>query len=137
MKLFRVFDNCTERYVGPTDGIFYLNPDGCLSVTEFSFLPKELREMQDNNRKVRYTVEFSSGKLDINKCEIFENDIIEMYGNLYKVTYDKITCAWISVFMGTASPKEEKPNEFPKYNYNKPEVWPKIAKIVGTARGEN
>ena len=137
MKLFRIFDNCTKKYVGPTDGIFYLNPDGYLSVTEFSFLPKELREYQKDKEEGRYSIEFSSGKLDIDKNEIFENDVIEMYGSLYKVTYDRVMCAWMPVFVASANDKKEKPDEFPKYNYNKPDIWSKVAKIVGTVRGDN
>ena len=135
MGLFRVFDKHDNKYMKPEDSIFYLTSEGSLEIVRFSFLPKELRDENYEQSKHDFEVEFSSGKKDINDVEIFENDLIEMWENIYKVTYDRVTGAWMPTFVKNAT-NEFKANEFPKYNYNRPDVWNRVAKVVGKVREE-
>ncbi len=132
MSLFRVWDNQKQRYTKPEDGLFCMTAGGELNVTNFSLIPKELRELSYDYNENRYEVEFSSQKYDANKNELFENDLIQLYDSIYKVHYNPADGSWGTIFVKRL--KEWKVGEVPGYVYTKPEVWSRSAVLVGNVR---
>lgn len=109
--LYRLYSNKQHKYVNAKDCGFTLGEEG-------------------NNNK-DYTVEFSSGKCDVNNKELFENDLIQMYGYTYIIYYNNVKASWDCKFINDRAMKA---NEYPKYNIVKPNEWPLCALYIGNIR---
>lgn len=80
---YRVFDTIKKRYV-TEDNAWILKPDGSLSVNDHG----------DEIGCPHCTVEFSTGLLDANNNEIFQNDLIDFGGEILIVYWNGEVFGW-------------------------------------------
>lgn len=119
--LFRVFDKKLKAY--NKKDIFFIDSQGVLSKYSFSLVPKELRGEEDPNN---YVVEFSTGHKDKNGKEIFQNDLLKIGDDIFRIIWDGAETCWRCTFVKSLSKEINL-----KVTYNAPTIWSYSAEIIG------